>query len=221
MGALSNSEFELLAILVLRTCFPEYAINPVKSERPDWKDPNGICIEVTKAEECEYGERKAINNSILGKKEDDVPERNKSKTTYSLDENGRIKMLWLNEYGPNQCISNAITTTQTKLEKMKHYELSDRNCLFVFLKNTVDDKDIEYYMHLYNNLRNAYTINFSDVFLADVEMVAHLDIENQSISKREISQVQYDKFQRMAKRLNELTEWTGGQRLNEFLKELS
>ena len=74
MAVFDKTEFELFAVLCLLQFFPQFVVQPVKGESPDWWDEtNGIGVEVSRAEDAHIGYAYTFANRYLGKHKDEIP----------------------------------------------------------------------------------------------------------------------------------------------------
>ena len=219
MSAFTKVEYELAAPVVLLQSFPDFVKNPVKGEKPDWKDPeHGIGIEVSIAQTKHMGYTTHFFNKYHGMHKSKIPQKELDgfQGMLEFDENDRLVVVSESRGMTDRAeyIVEALKSARKKLERLNasDFDKYDQNALFLFVTGTILKEDSIWFLGEYSEAVRDWNAYYSDVFLMDYDSITHFDFLEQEIHRREFSDREIDDMQELIHLLRHRSNWTDGVR---------
>ena len=223
MAVFDKVEFELFAVVCLLRSFPQFVVQPVKGESPDWwNEVDGVGIEVSRAEDAHIGYANVFANRYLGKHREEIPEGilKKFNGDAAFDRNNKLWYVSPDKglVDGKRHICYAIEQSKDKLNKLNSgvFHVFQTNCLFLYMTMCLEDNDPTDFSAGYKELAKQYHVMFKHVFLEDYEALFHFDFEKRTIEKYKYRENELPGLIALTNKLREASTWDNGTSFEEI-----
>ena len=219
--------YEIYALLAMEMLYTDFSHNFFKGESPDWRNEvDGIGLEVSRAESEHIGYTKNLVNTYLGKHKSGMPEKVINKFRGSLSfKNEHLNTVSdsLGFVDGTRHIDFAIDKLEnkTRLLNQQHFAVFVRNCLFLYMTNTVLEEDIELFLIKSAQVNTHYNKRFDEVMLLDGSSIHAINSLEQKSITFEIPDRNMPAWNRQALKLHDLSSWDEGTPFVEIYRKLA